>query len=84
MAAFSYTLVVNGVPSTSAVFTPVTTPLQAPVAPGTVVGNVVVQPGNWSGVLTVEPPFATQGLAIVVGPVPLQAGSYSITGAATP
>jgi hypothetical protein len=84
MAAFSYTLVINGQASTSAVFTPVSTPLQAPVAPGTVVGNVVVQPAGWSGVLTVDAPFSMQGNAVVVGPAPLQAGSYSITGAATP
>ena len=84
MAAFTYTLVISGTASTSAVFMPVTTPFAAPVPPGTVVGNVVVQPAGWSGVLTVDAPFSMNGNAVVVGPVALQAGSYSITGAATP
>ena len=84
MAAFTYTLVVSGSAATSAVFTPTATPLTAPVPPGTVVGSVEVEPDTWSGVLTVDAPFAMQGHNVVVGPQPLQAGSHSIHGMATP
>ena len=84
MATFTYTLVVNSTASTSATFTPAPGPFNAPVAPGTVVGSVTVLPGGWSGVLTVDPPFAMSGNNVVVGPTALTAGNFAISGSATP
>lgn len=87
MATFSITLVVSGgaVHATSALFTPAPGPFIAPLAPGTVVGTVKVEPANWSGVISVDDPFTMQGMSVVVGPDgPLEAGTYEANGLATP
>jgi hypothetical protein len=84
MAAFTYTLVISGAVSTSAVFTPTVEELIPPVKSGTIVGSVVVEPVDWSGVLTVDAPFAMEGNKVVVGPTPLEADTYEISGRSTP
>lgn len=84
--SFVYTLVISGgAESTLATFIPVEHPLPAPVASGTVVGMVEVEPSNWSGIITVEMPFSMQGNNVVVAEgQELTEGSYTIAGEATP
>ncbi len=84
MATFSFTVVVNGPASASLVFTPVQTAFTSPVPAGTVVGSVAVGPPDWSGVLSVDGPFVMIGNNVVVGDVPLTAGTYAMSGTATP
>ena len=84
MAHYTYTLIIQGVAAESATFVPLAGALTAPVPPGTAIGRVDVLPATWNGVLTVNTPFAMSGRNVVVGPTPLAAGTYQITGDATP
>ncbi len=84
MATFSITLVVHSAPSVSATFIPEACQFDAPVAPGTVVGTVDVDPPEWSGIITVDAPFSMMGNNVVVGPIPLAMGTYMASGVATP
>ena len=84
MANFTFTFVVTGEVATSATFTAATGPFTAPVAPGTVVGTVTVLPANWSGLITVNAPFAMNGKNVVIGSTALASGSYTINGSALP
>lgn len=84
MAQFQYTLIVTTTPSTAATFTPSGGPFHEPVAPGTMIGVVSVEPPTWNGVIAVNAPFAMSGKNVVVGPTPLAAGTYSISGHTDP
>lgn len=84
MSTFTYVLTVTAADSTSATFTPAQAKFAAPVAPGTVIGTVSVEPSDWNGLVVVGAPFAMSGMNVVVGAAPLAAGVYSISGNSVP
>ncbi len=85
MAGFSITLVVHGAKAKSVTFTrSFPDEVDGPVAPGTVIGSVAIDPPGWHGIISVDAPFTMNGMDVVVGPVPLVEGTYISNGVATP
>lgn len=84
MASYSYTITVSGPVSTSIQFIPEGTGIyNGPVPAGTTVGRIVVQPPEWSGVVTAEAPFTVVGDKIV-NVIQLEIGTHSVAGQSNP
>lgn len=81
-ASFNMSLVLTTAASTSVTCN--TTTMQVPVAAGTKICDLVVQPAGWQGVFTLTGPdaglFVLAGATIIVGPAPLTtARTYTAT-----
>lgn len=88
MSSTTFTIVVTSSPSTSITFTPSGAQLVAPVPQNTLVGSVVVQPSNWSGVITISGAdaafFSMSGLNVVTAQQLTEVRSYTATLTASP
>lgn len=85
-AQFSGTINVTAAKSKTATFIAAAETFDAPVAPGTIVGHVEVDPPGWKGTLTVNQPFVVPQNTnnIAVGTVQLAEGEYTVSGSADP
>lgn len=76
-------------PATSVTFTPASGPFVAPLADGTVLGQLAVLPAAWNGTLTISGANAADvsingSLQLVTSVANLAVGAYSVTITANP